>query len=168
MKTTIISGFPGVGKSEYFRNQTANGRTCLDSDSSKFSWVKDAEGNNAKERNPEFPNNYINHIKENIGKVDIIFVSSHDVVRHALEEAGINYVLVYPEMGAKETYIERYKKRGNNENFINFISENWEKFITDMDNETFPYKKKLEEWQYLSSTGVILGCETAGCQDEIV
>lgn len=58
---------------------------CLDSDSSNFSWVKDENGNNTKERNPEFPKNYIEHIKSNIGKVDVIFVSSHKVVREALE-----------------------------------------------------------------------------------
>ncbi|MEG2289571.1 MAG: hypothetical protein RSC24_06350 [Clostridium sp.] len=162
MITTIISGFPGVGKSEYFKNQEYNDRTCLDSDSSEFSWVKDEFGNNTKERNQDFPNNYIEHIKANIGKVDIIFVSSHDVVRDALKENNIKYVLVYPEMNSKEEYIKRYKQRGNNDGFIDFITSNWENFITCMQNETFPYKKELKDWQYLSSIGVVFSCEVAG------
>lgn len=161
-ETTIISGFPGIGKTHYFKDQEYNGKTCLDSDSSKFSWVKDENGDNTKERNPEFPSNYIKHIKENIGKVDIIFVSSHDVVRKALEEANIRYVLVYPKINAKEEYIRRYEQRGSSESFIKFISDNWENFINDMKNETFPYKKELEDWQYLSSMGVIFSCEVMG------
>ena len=60
MKTKIISAFPGVGKT-YFHER--NKRISIDSDSSHFSWVKDENGNNTKERNPEFQNNYINHIK---------------------------------------------------------------------------------------------------------
>ena len=64
MKTKIISAFPGVGKTYYHER---NKEISIDSDSSHFSWVKDENGNNTKERNPEFPNNYINHIKENIG-----------------------------------------------------------------------------------------------------
>ena len=54
-ETTIISGFPGVGKTEFFKDQTYHNRVCLDSDSSEFSWVEDNEGNNTKERNPNFP-----------------------------------------------------------------------------------------------------------------
>lgn len=164
--TTIISGFPGVGKSEFFRKQQYHDRICLDSDSSNFSWIKDKDGNNTKERNPEFPNNYIKHIQENIGKVDIIFVSSHDVVRKALKDANIKYVLVYPDIGAKEEYMKRYKNRGNDDKFIKFISDNWENFINDMKQEQFPYKKELKDWQYLSSIGVIFSCEVAGYSEK--
>ena len=38
-----------------------------------------------KHRNPEFPDNYIQPIKENIGKVDYIFVSSHKEVRRCFD-----------------------------------------------------------------------------------
>ena len=71
MQTRIIAAFPGTGKSYYHKE---NPETTLDSDSSRFSWVKDSEGNNTKERNPDFPENYISHIKENIGKYEFIFV----------------------------------------------------------------------------------------------
>lgn len=149
-ETTIISGFPGVGKTEFFKDQKYHGRVCLDSDSSNFSWVKDENGNNTKERNPEFPKNYIEHIKSNIGKVDVIFVSSHKIVREALEKEGLNYYLVYPKREDKAEYIKRYRRRGNDENFIQFISANWDGFITDMENETFPFKRELPTRKFLS------------------
>jgi len=114
----------------------------LDSDSSEFSWVKDSEGNNTKERNPDFPSNYIKHIKNNIGKVDVIFVSSHEVVRKALAENSINTIIVYPNRSLKEEWIRRFKARGNNEGFISFISRNWDNFIDDIQTEDNGFLKE--------------------------
>lgn len=141
--TKVISSFPGCGKTYCFDKYKDSGIKILDSDSSEFSWVKDENGINTKERNPDFPMNYINHIKENLGNVDIIFVSSHDIVRSALKENDINYILVYPCLGAKEEYINRYSVRGSDENFIKFIESNYEKFINDMQLENFPQKIEL-------------------------
>lgn len=147
--TTVISAFPACGKSYIYNNETKSDKIILDSDSSEFSWIKDSNGNNTKERNPNFPKNYMEHIKENIGKVDIIFVSSHDVVRDALKEKDIKYTLVYPHITLKDTWVERFRLRGNDENFINFISSNWNSFIEAMEDETFPNKIILYEG-YLS------------------
>ena len=142
MRTAIVSAFPGCGKSfiynKYNGEKYNNDKKwkILDSDSSDYSWIKDENGNNTKERNPEFPNNYINHIKENIGKVDIIFVSSHEIVRQALKDNKIKFFLIFPENNLKDDFIQRYKKRGNDETFINFISNNWNNFINEMENES--------------------------------
>lgn len=134
MDTFVISAFPACGKSHCFNNLNGKGLKILDSDSSKFSWVKDINGENTTKRNPNFPQNYIQHIKENIGKVDIIFVSSHEIVRKALLENNITTILVYPYKKCKNEWIERFKQRGNDEKFIKFISDNWDNFIDDMDN----------------------------------
>lgn len=141
--TKVISAFPGCGKTYCFNKYKDSDIKILDSDSSEFSWVKDKNGVNTKERNPDFPMNYINHIKENMGKVDVIFVSSHDVVRDALKENDINYILVYPILGAKEEYINRYCTRGSNENFIKFIDSHYEEFVNNMKLESFPQKVEL-------------------------
>lgn len=142
--TLIISGFPAIGKSYFYQGcRNIESFKVLDSDSSEFSWAEKGV------RHPDFPSNYMKHIKENIGKADIIFVSSHDNVRQALKENGIDYILVYPDVSLKEDYIKRYKNRGNDESFINFIEKNWESFINEMDNETFPTKLKLTEDEFL-------------------
>lgn len=65
-QTLVISAFPGCGKSHFFREN--KDKEVLDSDSSKFDKT-------------HFPQNYIEHIKSNLGKVDIIMVSSHKEVR---------------------------------------------------------------------------------------
>lgn len=62
----------------------------------------------------------------------------------------MNYYLVYPKREDKTEYIKRYRRRGNNENFIQFISANWDDFIADMENETFPFKRELPTRKFLS------------------
>lgn len=121
----------------------------LDSDSSMFSWrVNDV---NQKVRNENFPENYIKHIQENIGKADIILVSSHLQVREAMAKAGIEYVTVYPENSLKEEWLGRCFLRGNDTTFLNFLSGNWDSFMKSICNE--PYGKclyRLSHGQYLS------------------
>ena len=129
MRTKIISAFPGVGKT-YYHNKHKD--TTLDSDSSNFSWIKDENGNNTKVRNPEFPQNYINHIKDNIGKYEYIFVSSHKDVREALLDNCIFFYLVYPDSIRKDEFIQRYKNRGNDENFIKLVSDNWDNWMKEI------------------------------------
>lgn len=142
--TKIISGFPGVGKSVICQDKNKYGWRIIDSDSSTFSWVKEGI------RNPEFPTNYINFISGEIGFARIVMVSSHDVVREALRSNEINYTLVYPDITLKDEYLERYVQRGNSKAFINFIDSNWNKFITDIENETFPKLIKLKQGEFLS------------------
>ena len=127
IKTKIISAFPGTGKS-YYHNK--HKETTLDSDSSIFSWRMDVDGN--KVRNPDFPKNYINHIEENIGKYEFIFVSSHKEVRDALLNKCLFFYLVYPDSRRKDEFIQRYKNRGNDDNFINLVSNNWDEWLNEL------------------------------------
>ena len=127
MRTKIISAFPGTGKSVY---HSKHKDTTLDSDSSMFSWVVGSDG--IKKRNPDFPANYINHIKENIGKYEYILVSSHKEVRDALLDACLFFYLVYPDSDRKEEFIERYKNRGNDENFIQLVNSKWNDWMYEI------------------------------------
>ncbi len=132
-KTLIISAFPGTGKTYLFNNTD---KTILDSDSSKFDKTK-------------FPENYIQHIKDNIGKVDIILVSSHKPVRDALVANKIDFTLVYPSKELKEEYINRYKQRGSPETFIDLITKNWENWIDELSNQIGCTKCELSKGEYL-------------------
>jgi hypothetical protein len=129
MRTKIISAFPGTGKSYYHKKYP---NETLDSDSSNFSWIKDEDGNNTKERNPNFPENYIEHIKSNVGKYKYIFVSSHKEVRDALLDSCIFFYIVYPEGSRKEEFLKRYKDRGNPEGFVKLVDENWNSWLAEI------------------------------------
>ena len=62
MNTKIFSVFPACGKTYLYEHQDEYGLKILDSDSSQFSWTLTRDG---MIRNPDFPKNYIEHIKEN-------------------------------------------------------------------------------------------------------
>lgn len=138
MQTRIIAAFPGSGKSYYHKMHP---ETTLDSDSSGFSWLysggEKVLGKDGKPvRNPNFPENYIRHIKENIGKYEYIFVSTHKEVRDALKKECIFFYLAFPGFGPIETYIKRYKERGSSSEFIELLQTNWMNWNQELYNET--------------------------------
>lgn len=115
----IVSGFPGVGKSFATKELSLAGYRVSDSDSSGFDKAM-------------FPQNYIAHIQDLLdSKVpfDYIFVSSHEVARAALREAGIEYTLVYPSVQMKDRFADRYKRRGSPPAFLSLMEEKWTDFI---------------------------------------
>lgn len=122
----VICGFPGIGKS-YAVKQLGEG--YHDSDSSKFSWIDTAAG---RVRNPNFPEEYIQHIKSLKG---VALVSSHREVRDALAYAGIPYLLCYPEEGLKDEYMQRYLERGSPETFICMLAARWDDWVYEMTRE---------------------------------
>ena len=132
--TLVVSGFPGVGKTHLFNNKEID---ILDSDSSKFD-------------KSDFPSNYIRHIKENLGKVDVILVSSHKDVRDALHNESIDFTLVYPSRELKNEFIERYKNRGSNEKFIELVSNNWDSWINELESQEGCKHIQLKSGEYLS------------------
>jgi len=133
--TLVVSAFPGCGKSHLFRNK--GDKKILDSDSSTFD-------------KSQFPQNYINHIKSNIGDADIILVSSHKEVRDALSNESIDFTLVYPGRDIKDEYIQRYIDRGNDDKFVELLKKNWDNWMTELEEQTGCNKIELKSGQYLS------------------
>ena len=121
----VVCGFPGVGKS-FLAKQTG----WQDSDSSKFSWIGSGD---SKKRNPDFPANYVDHIR---GCHGIVLCSTHKEVRDALAAAGISFTLVYPRQDCKKEYIERYRKRGSPDSFITLLNKMWDDWIAEMETES--------------------------------
>lgn len=139
--TIIISGFPGVGKT-YFAEKYKDKTSVIDSDSSNFSWLDKDNGI----RNPDFPNNYIKYIEEElIGEYDVVFVSTHKSVRDALNEKGVEYYLVYPDRSLKEYYVDWFGHRGSSQSFINMIESNWDDFLAELEADTLPLKVVLNK-----------------------
>lgn len=184
--TKIISAFPACGKTYACEKLKELGFKTLDSDSSSFSWIErerteeelqklkqewdstphllsgeayidSKRHEKIKVRNPEFPANYIKHIKENIGKVDYIFVSSHETVREALIANKIHFSLVYPQKSMKAEWIGRCFLRGNEKVFCDLIAKMWGRWIDEMDslhnifcdNVHLRWNEKLGRTEYL-------------------
>lgn len=141
MRTKIFSVFPACGKTWLCEHQEQFGLKILDSDSSKFSWLyvdtdefgEPLEGYR-RVRNPDFPANYIKHIKENMGKYDYIFVSSHASVREALEAEDIDFTIVYPSMSCFAEWIGRCfirDKRGESSCNPDVLYDNWYQWLRE-------------------------------------
>lgn len=161
MNTKIYSVFPACGKTWLYEHQEDYGLKILDSDSSKFSWLYtniDEYGNTIRSvrryRNPDFPSNYIEHIKENIGKYDCIFVSSHASVREALNKEGIDFTIVYPLSNCKEEWIGRCFVREKNFEkgcSANLMFDNWEQWTLECFETAINHKSiELQSNEYLS------------------
>lgn len=150
----VVAGFPGVGKSVLTsKGESFDGIKFIDSDSSTYSWYPNPNHPN-RIRNPDFPDNYIKHIKDFMDHSNyIIFVSTHSSVLDALEKAKIPVALVYPKNRTQiNEYIERYKKRGSPEQFINNIKTNWGVFLECLRKRTshlFTHYR-LDDGQYLA------------------
>ena len=131
--TLVISAFPATGKTHAYKILKEQGYDVLDSDSERFHWEYFFGG---RYRNEEFPSNYVDYIRKNIGKVDAIFVSSHIEVRNALSETVIDYIVICPAVECKDTYVGRCYIRGNSKEFIDKIIENWDEWIACCENDT--------------------------------
>jgi len=84
-------------------------------------------------------------------------VSSHNIVRDELVKNDIPFVLIYPNRNIKEEYINRYKNRGSDNNFINLLKDNWDKFIDDCENQIGCRKIIINSGEYLSDKIEYLG-----------
>jgi hypothetical protein len=118
--TFIIAGFHGIGKtvmSDIYKNTDFK---VLDCDSRKF------------EKKIDFPNNYISYIKKQMGKFDIILVSSHLSVRESLNELYPDFISVIPRKDRKEDIIINYKFRKANNDFIKSLETNWNSWLNEI------------------------------------
>ena len=144
-RAIIICGFPGVGKSCAASNRVH----ILDAESSAFSWIWKMGEPFGKERNPEFPTNYIKHIRNAAKNYDIVLAASHETVREALKSEGIQYVIVAPRRELKNEYLRRYLERGSDIDFIELLNEKWDEFLTSVENDGAPVIW-LEKGEYIS------------------
>ena len=128
----VISAFFGCGKTTATL-KLKDKKRILDLDASLF-------------YNNNFPKNYIDCLKENIDKYDIIFVSSHEIIRGEMNKNNIEYILYYPDISRKNEIIELYKQSGNNERFLKFINNNFDNFIESIENDKYSKLKiKLKD-----------------------
>lgn len=139
----IICGFPGIGKSHFFRKCKDLDIIVNDSDSSYFD-------------KSEFPQNYINHLtkltkeQSKSFKPFYILASSHKEVREALIESGLDFIVIVPDVSLKDEYLARYKERGSPESFQKLIGDNFETWINEIINDKRINVMVLSKGQYLS------------------
>lgn len=58
----------------------------------------------------------------------------------------------------KSAWINIYRKRGSDDKFVKFMDSNWDSFISEMDNETYPNKLIIHEKDFGITNDVIRNC----------
>lgn len=147
----IVSAFAGVGKTTLAKKYE---KDVIDLESGNFKWIEngnteETKGDNKRTLNPRFPINYLEAIKKANSQYKVVLISQHDVIRKCLDAVKLDYIIVYPDITMKQEFIDRYKNRGNNDNFVNLISTKWENWITDLNNIHNHKKIILKSGQYL-------------------
>ena len=120
----IISGFGGVGKT-FLANKYKN---VCDLESSPFKYdykyvhkknYEKFKGQPLRKLNEDYPQNYINAIKEAASKYDIVCVRYNgDEEVDFYDTYGIDYIVCYPTKSAYKNYVKRFKERGNSDEWI--------------------------------------------------
>ena len=127
----VISGFPGIGKTECAKRHS----NILDLDSSSYH-------SGVRRSDPVWVDRYVLDIEQALdGAMDnenirYILVSSHREVREKMKERGVPYLFVAPDPTCKNEYLIRYLKRGSSVSFIDKLNYMWCKYIWPLEDET--------------------------------
>ncbi|KAG4091888.1 hypothetical protein H8356DRAFT_1705671 [Neocallimastix lanati (nom. inval.)] len=95
----------------------------------------------------------LNILKKEIMTEKILLLSYNKQLINYIINNNIEYCLVYPNLNSRNEYINRMKKRGNSEKFVEEMTNEkaWNSFYFENENDTKPtFKIKLKEGQYLS------------------
>lgn len=144
----VIAAFPATGKTYL----ASNDHRFSDSDSSRFSWGTPGV------RNPNWPNNYISHIKGLLADGQRVLCSTHLEVRDALAAAEVPFTLAYPHEGYRDEYIDRMRRRGSPEPTIAFVESGWFELLDSCRRQRGCAHVVLYDGQYLSDVVGGLAC----------
>lgn len=161
MKVKVISVFAVLGKttvSKKYPNVCDLQSSIYRCDYSNID-KKDYEKmkcNSSRTVNKAWPNNYLEALKKAINEYDLVLVPSNPDIRELLLENNINFIFVLPSSDSREVLLDRYKKRGNNKELIEEVTnyfDTWSRKQKDYD-----YKIKIiEKDKYLEDLLLDLG-----------
>ncbi|MDK2899133.1 MAG: hypothetical protein PWQ10_320 [Patescibacteria group bacterium] len=129
-KGIIIAGFAGIGKTTLAKKY----KNVIDIESSYYKWDNTGlEYTNTENRkgivlpeNPNWPNNYINKIKEAQLMYDIVLVWVHPDALDIYDKEKLEYIIIYPSKDSLSIYKQRYYNRGNTEKYISRIIDTYD------------------------------------------
>jgi len=138
----IIAAFAGVGKS-FIGKKYEN---ILDLESTYYKWLdngvanlteEERKGNKNRVLNPNWPQNYIAEILKQKDNYDIVLIQlSHERLKNEqifeyFNENKIEFYVARPNLSGWKYIEDRLRTRGNTEEFINQVKDNFEIFIEE-------------------------------------
>ena len=147
----FIYAFTATGKSTLAKKY----KNIIDMESVNYKYLN--EKRNCEERkssfdrilNPQWPQNYFEALEKVKDKYDYILISD-DICDSYLQKNNYEYWQVYPNVNLKQEYLNRCKKRGNNEIFISNLNKNWDNWCKQCKKDKHATKHiELQKGQYL-------------------
>lgn len=131
--TKIIAAFPGTGKTYICKNTE----------------VKAIEIEYWKYKDNGLQKEYVVDIKKSFGNVEYIFISTDPQGLKLLYNEGFPIVLVYPENGLREEYLDRYIERDSTYDFIGSFMKYWNIWIDELKRQSYCKHIILKSGEYL-------------------
>lgn len=94
-------------------------------------------------------NEYIDAIKNQINKVDYIFISTEPENLKLLHSQGFDITLIYPENSLRNEYLDRYINRDSSPEFIGAFMKYWDKWINELREQKYCNHIVLQTGEYL-------------------
>jgi hypothetical protein len=124
--TLLIASFAAMGKTTFAKQHPD---IALDIESIHYArnYIKQhpndeiAKGDKIWTDNPHYPDNYINEVLDNIGKYKVIFLTLGQSILSELDKRDLKYTILYPGPNRKQQILVDSRKRGNNEEFVDFL-----------------------------------------------
>ncbi len=141
----VISVFAGLGKT-YVGSKYSN--VCdLQSSPYRYDYSKIDKNDYEKKKNdlsrivnPLWPNNYLDAIIDAREKYDVVLVPSNLDIRELLISNDIDFYFVLPsyDLDYREILLNRYKKRGNNNDLIQEVMSYFDSWSRDQNDYSYP------------------------------
>ena len=147
----FIYAFPATGKTQVAMKY----KNIIELSSENYHWLDikngTSEGNKGQFKmvNPKWPNNFYNKIKE-LDKQDELLVLITHSASVICQNLCIPYMIIYPHIDCKNEYIERMKKRGNKDNVVKNMKNNFENYVANCMSDNYAQKHiVLNRGEYL-------------------
>ena len=156
----MVLAYVGTGKTEMTKRY--NGVWNPSSDDYRYVWDKDIpleqrKSNPNRVENPDFPNNFIHAVSENLGQNIVVLVLSEKMFKiYESKEfkdkmKGTRKIIVCPSKESFGEYKEKFKARGNSETFIENRRKEFPAIIDIFENAQGYEKICLQSGQYIDS-----------------
>ncbi len=133
METLIYASFCGTGKT--FICEKTN--------------IKAIEIEYWKYKDKGLQKEYIEDIRNSLGKVDYIFISTDPQGLELLHKQGLDVILVYPNNELRNEYLDRYIERNSPYDFIGTFMKHWHLWIDELKEQKYCKHIVLESGEYL-------------------
>lgn len=160
----FIYAFSASGKSTLVKKYS----NVIDMETTLYKYIgntneDESTKSTVRELNKEYPDNYFKALMEVKDKYDYILISD-EVCDKFLYENNFEYWWIYPKKELKQEYMDRCRKRGNNNEFINWYARLWDEWINKANNDKVASKHiELQSNQYLEDVLPNLKRKNDGC-----